>query len=63
MRLAIVNCRLEKIKRLNIVAAVTCAIVVENLRFLVFKYENVKTLSRVFKMIFDGCSHVPFFFI
>ena len=49
MRLAIANCRLEKIKKLNIVAAVTCAIVVENLRFLVFKNENVKTLRRVLK--------------
>ena len=30
---AILNCRLEKIKKFNIVAAVTCAIVVKNFSF------------------------------
>ena len=38
MCVAIVNCRLEKIKKLNIMAAVTCAIVVKN--FNLFAFEN-----------------------
>ena len=33
MCVAIVNCQLKKFKKLNIVAAVTCAIVVKNFRF------------------------------
>ena len=58
MCVAILNCQLEKIEKLNIVTAVTCAIVVKNFSFLAFENENVKTLSRVFKMIFGGCNHV-----
>ena len=60
MCVAIVNCRLEKIKKFNIVAAVTCASVVEDFSFLAFENENVKTVSRVFKMIFGRCRHVLF---
>ena len=47
---------LRKLK--TIVTAITCTIVVKNFSFLAFENENVKTLSRVFKMIFGGCSHV-----
>ena len=42
---AILNCRLEKIKKFDVMTAVTCAIVVENFSFLAFENENVKTLS------------------
>ena len=63
MGVAIVNFRLEKIKKLNIVIAVICAIVVKNFGFLAFENENVKILSRVFKMVFGGCSYVFFFFV
>ena len=58
MCLAIVNCHLEKIKKLNIVAATACVIVVKNFSFLIFKNYNVKMLSLVFKMIFAGCNSV-----
>ena len=48
-------------KKFKIVTAVTFAIVVKDFSFLAFKNENVKTLSRVFKMAFDGCSHMFLF--
>ena len=42
---AILNSRLEKIQKFNIVTAVTCVIVVKNFNFSTFENENVKTLS------------------
>ena len=61
MCVEIIKCRLEKIKKLNVVIAVTCAIVVKNLAFWLSKIKMLKRLSEVFTVIFGGCSHVSFF--
>ena len=47
MCLAIVNCRLKKIKKLNIMTAVTCAVVVKNFNFFLSKIKMLNRQSRV----------------